>query len=80
MLSLDPTQRPTAAECLQHKFFTNWLKKVNASVALTNLLNFRGENNLEYLLKMYASLNMTSSLEKTEYLTEFYNLDLNGDG
>lgn len=29
---------------------------------------------------MYASLNMTSLIDKTEFLTEFYNLDSNGDG
>lgn len=29
---------------------------------------------------MYASLNMTSAMDKAEYLTEFYNLDKNKDG
>ena len=29
---------------------------------------------------MYFSLNMTSTIEKVEYINEFYNLDSNKDG
>lgn len=29
---------------------------------------------------MYGSLNMTSAIEKSEYIMEFYNLDKNKDG
>lgn len=43
-------------------------------------MQFQPDNNLKYLLSMYASINMTSALEKAEHLSEFYSLDTNKDG
>lgn len=80
MLQEAPEKRPSAQKLLENNFFNSVSQKTNNSEALNNLLSYRGENNLKYLLQMYASLNMTSSIDKTEYLTEFYNLDTNRDG
>jgi Ca2+-binding EF-hand superfamily protein len=38
------------------------------------------ENNLKSLFYIYASLNILTVEEKSEYLVEFYNLDKNKDG
>ena len=47
---------------------------------LSSLMVFKAESNLFYLLSMYSSLNMTSSVDRAEYIIEFHNLDKNRDG
>lgn len=80
MLAEDPRARPSAADCLSHGFFKSLNKAMASSKAIDNLISFKVESNLRYLLSMYASQNMTSVMEKAQYLTEFYNLDKNKDG
>jgi flagellar motor switch protein FliG len=52
----------------------------NKEEVMSKLLQFRLENNLKSLFFMYATLNILSAEEKSEYLVEFYNLDKNKDG
>lgn len=62
MLSENPKDRPTASECLNHQFFYNFNKKSCSKKALDSMVKFQPDNNLKYLLSMYASLNMTSAM------------------
>lgn len=64
MLAQNPKERPSAQQCLNHEFFTNFSKKVSSKKAIESLVQFQADDNLKYLLSMYASINMTSAIEK----------------
>ena len=84
LMTYDPNVRPTAQQCLQHKWIAEGAEtaldeKVSLN-ALNNLKTFRADETLKQATYAYIASQMLSKGKKEELAKVFKAFDKNGDG
>jgi calcium-dependent protein kinase len=85
MLTYDQMKRPTAHDCLKHKWIVEQTKstvvdKGSTTEALSNLVNFHAHTTMKAATLTFIGSQMVSKAEREELARVFKQLDLNGDG
>lgn len=84
LLTYDPNMRPSAQQCLQHKWIADQttvaLDETVSLNALNNLKTFRADETLKQATYAYIASQMLSKTKKEELAKVFKAFDKNGDG
>lgn len=86
MLTFNQRKRPTAHDCLKHRWIQTYANKADKTdksqtlEALSNLVNFHAHTTMKAATLSFIGSQLVSKEEREELARVFKKLDLNGDG